>query len=235
MDRDSVAAIGFDIDHTLVIDNKLERVAFMRLLESIEADGGRGLSNLEAETAQIDDLLQRQRKGAFSIDEAVAEFAVAHGVAPRDEYVDRFRTMAVEMVADFVIPLPAVRKLLRALDERGVRLAVLSNGWNPLQTAKAQRAGFDGPVLASADIGVQKPSARAFEALLGVLGTRPEQTWFVGDDPYSDVDGSRAAGLHSVWFDWEGKTFPKELAPPPSTIHSLLSLLDVIRVSEEVR
>ncbi len=37
---DAVAGIGFDLDHTLEIDNKLERVAFMRLLELVEEHGG---------------------------------------------------------------------------------------------------------------------------------------------------------------------------------------------------
>ena len=235
MDRAAVAAIGFDIDHTLVIDNKLERVALLRLLERIETDGGRRSDNLDDEIAQIDALLQRQRKGAFPIEDAVREFAIAHGAEPKDAYVEQFRSMAVAMVADLAIPLPGVREMLRALRERGIPVAVLSNGWNPLQIKKAQRAGFEGPVLASADIGVQKPSAAAFAALLSALGTPAERTWFVGDDPNSDVDGSRLAGLGAVWFDWEGKTFPSELAPPPHTIHAAMELLDLLPLGEEVR
>jgi HAD superfamily hydrolase (TIGR01509 family) len=235
MDREALAGIGFDLDHTLAIDNKLERVAFMRLLERIEADGGQGLENLDDETQRIDDLLQWQRKGAVSIDDAVRRFAADRGVEPRDEYVELFRTMTCEMVEEFVIPLPGVKQMLDALAARGMRVAILSNGWNPLQVRKAQRAGFEGPVLASADIGEQKPAPRAFEALLSALGTRPENTWFVGDDAHSDVDGSRKAGLHAVWFNWEKKTFPSELAPPPHTIYALGDLLGILPIGEEVR
>ncbi len=168
----------------------------------------------------------------FSIEDAVRRFVVDRGVEPRNLYVERFTAMALEMVDEFVIPLPGVKTTLATLRELGIPVAVLSNGWNPLQIRKAQRAGFEGPVLASADIGQQKPEARAFEALLGALGSRPENTWFVGDDPRSDVNGSRTAGLHAVWFDWEQKEFPKELEPPPYTIHALRELLDILPIEE---
>jgi putative hydrolase of the HAD superfamily len=235
MDRNAVAGIGFDLDHTLAIDNKLERVAFLRLLEQIERDGGHGLGNLDEETAQIDELLAWQRKGPATIEDAVMRFARDHGAEPKPSYAESFRSMAVDMVDEFVIPIPGIKRMLAGLAKRGIAVAVLSNGWNPLQIRKAQRAGFDGPVIASADIGQQKPGARAFDALLGALGSRRENTWFVGDDPHSDVDGSRTAGLHAVWFDWENKTFPGELLAPPFTIHSLDELLEILPAKEGVR
>jgi putative hydrolase of the HAD superfamily len=222
------AGIGFDLDHTLAIDNKLERVAFMRLLELVEEHGGSVIGTLNDESARIDALLQEQRNGVFSIEEAVRRFVVEHGVEGNDFYSERFAAMALEMVDEFVIPLPGVKRTLSVLRERGIPVAVLSNGWNPLQIRKAQRAGFEGPVLASADIGEQKPSARAFEALAGALGTQAERTWYVGDDPCSDVNGSRNAGFHAVWFDWEEKEFPPDLSPPPYTIHELTELLDLL-------
>jgi HAD superfamily hydrolase (TIGR01509 family) len=223
-----LAGIGFDLDHTLAIDNQLERVAFMRLLELVEEHGGRVIGTLNEESDQIDALLEQQRQGLFSIADAVRKFVSERGVEPRDFYVERFTNMALEMVDEFVIPLPGVRRTLATLRERGMPAAVLSNGWNPLQIRKAQRAGFEGPVLASADIGQQKPGARAFEALLGALGTQPERTWFVGDDPRSDVDGSRNAGLCAVWFDWERKAFPPDLVPPTYTIGALEELLSIV-------
>ncbi|HVA32849.1 MAG TPA: HAD family hydrolase [Candidatus Baltobacteraceae bacterium] len=228
MHADSLGGIGFDVDHTLLIDNKLERVAFMRLLETIEDAGGKALGTFDEESDRIDELLHLQREAFFSIEEAVRRFVSERGVEPNDSYVTRFQTMAVQMVDDFVIPLPGVKQTLQVLRDRGLRVAVLSNGWNPLQIRKAQRAGFEGPVLASADIGQQKPGARSFEALLGALGTRPQHTWFVGDDPRSDVGGAREAGLHAVWFDWEHKAYPPELLPPPQTIHRFEELLDIL-------
>ena len=227
--------VGFDLDHTLAIDNKLERVALQRLLEILLDDGGVTIGTLAEETQRIDRLLDEQRAtGTLAIDDAVRRFVAEHGLTPNDDYVERFRTMAVEMVDEFVIPVPGATRTFDALRERGYRVAVLSNGWNPLQIRKAQRAGFEGPVLASADIGQQKPGARAFEALLSALGTRPQNTWYVGDDPRGDIGGARDAGMTAIWIDAERKPFPPELLPPRYTISSLEELLDLLPAVERV-
>jgi HAD superfamily hydrolase (TIGR01509 family) len=223
-----VAGVGFDIDHTLVIDNKLERVAFLRLLELVLDDGGHPLGSLADETDHIDTMLSVQRAGAFSIDDAVRRFVLERGAIPKDSYVERFREMATEMVGDFVVPLPGAKQVLAALRERGILVAVLSNGWNPLQVLKARRAGFDGPVVASADVGAQKPSPEAFRALLAALGTPPDRTWYVGDDPHGDIAGATAVGINAVWLDAERKIYPTDLTAPPHVITSLYELLHVL-------
>jgi HAD superfamily hydrolase (TIGR01509 family) len=228
------AGVGFDLDHTLLFDNKLERVAFMRLLEMVLRDGGHTIGNLFEEIGHIDALLVTQRQGAFPIDEAVRRFVVERGVDPEDRYVDAFRTMAVDMVEAFVTPFPHTRDVFATLRERGYELAVLSNGWNPLQIRKAQRCGFDGPVVASADVGEQKPSPRTFEALLQTLNTPPENTWYIGDDPHGDIAGAVSAGLHAVWINTEDKTYPSDVAPPPYTIRSLEQLLALLPDLERV-
>lgn len=219
------AGIGFDVDHTLLIDNKLERVAFLHLLDFVVSDGGHPLGNLADESARIDALLAEQRSGAFPIDEAVARFVRARGVEPRAEYGERFRAMALRMAPDFVVPLPGARQTLEALGARGIAVAVLSNGWNPLQAVKGELAGFSGHVIASGELGLRKPDRRAFEALLERLGTSPERTWYVGDDPRVDVAGSAAAGLVSVWIDADGTPYPRDVAPPAMRIGALDELL----------
>lgn len=226
--------VGFDLDHTLLFDNKLERVAFMHLLELALHEGGHTLGTLADEVVRIDALLEEQRRGAFTIEEAVRRFVREHGLSPEERHVERFRAIAVEMVGEFVTPFPGSKKIYGALRERGYAVAVLSNGWNPLQIRKAQRCGFIGPVVASSDVGEQKPAPRAFEALLEALGTQPQDTWYVGDDPLGDIEGARAAGIRAVWMNAEHKTYPPELPPPAHTIHSLDELLDLLAATERV-
>ena len=225
---DAVCGIGFDLDHTLAIDNRLERVAFLRLLEVVLAEGGRSLGTLSDEIDSIDDLLTHQRRGEFSIDDAVRGFVEARGVRARPSLVEWFRNTAVAMVDDVVVPLPGVRRTLGALRERGAALAVLTNGWNPMQRRKAERAGFIGPILVSSELGVQKPAADSFEALLRALGTPPQQSWYVGDDPRGDVAGAQAVGMRTVWIDWERKEYPADIKPPERTIHSFEELLELL-------
>lgn len=225
---DSVCGIGFDLDHTLAVDNRLERVALLRLLEVVLGEGGEPIGTFGDEIDGIDELLAQQRRGEFSIDEAVRRFVAERGVEPTQSHVECFRRDAVAMVDQFVVPLPGVGFTLAGLRERGIVVAILSNGWDPLQARKAQRAGFRGPVLVSSEIGEQKPARRAFETLLRTLGTDPQQTWYVGDDPRDDVAGAQASGIGGVWIDWERKQYPAELPSPAQTIRNLVELLDLL-------
>jgi len=221
-------AVGFDIDHTLALDNKLERVAFLHLLEQLIAAGGRPRGSLHEEIELIDALLAMQRSGAFTIEEAVGKFVSERGVEPCDEYVEGFKRMALEMAPSFIVPAPDAKATLDELERRGVPRAILSNGWNPLQILKARRAGFNGNVIASADIGVQKPNPKAFEALVSALGVPPERCYYIGDDPAGDVAGAMAAGLQAVWIDNEGKSYPSGLPKAPHIVSSLSEFLSIL-------
>lgn len=230
-----VCGVGFDLDHTLAIDNRLERVAFLRLLEIVLREGGRALGTLGDEIEAIDDVLRRQRAGDFSIDEAVRRFVAQRGVEPTQWHADTFRDTAVTMVDAFVVPLPGIERTLDALRERKIATAILSNGWNPLQQRKAERAGFRGPVLVSSEIGEQKPSPRAFKALEDALDCAPRDTLYVGDDPHSDVEGAHEAGMQTVWINWERQQYPPGLHPADHTIAQLDELLQVIPLPVRAR
>lgn len=220
----NIRAVGFDFDHTLGIDNKLERVAFLRLLDDACEQGGRCIGTLAEEIERIDDLLARQRAAEFTIEEAVERFMRERGVRDPQAFVAQYKRMAVDMVRSFVIPQPGVREMLAELRRRNIPVAILTNGWSPLQQHKAQRVEFDGPVIVSADLGIQKPERKAFEALAQALGVPPGEIAFVGDTPSSDVAGAMRAGMQGVWFDAEGVVYPKDLPAPSAVIHSLAEI-----------
>jgi HAD superfamily hydrolase (TIGR01509 family) len=222
------SGVGFDIDHTLCIDNKLERVAFLHLLERVVLDGGRALGPLAQEIDRIDQLLVCARGGEMTIEGAVSHFVAARGATPSDAYVEHFKSMALTMADSFVVPDPAARPTLAALERLGVPTAVLSNGWNPLQVTKARRAGFPGPVLASASLGVQKPDPLAFMALADELDLPPDRCLYIGDDPRTDVAGALACGFQAVWLDHEGKSYPGDLPAPTHVVHGLEEVLALV-------
>jgi HAD superfamily hydrolase (TIGR01509 family) len=213
--------VGFDFDHTLGIDNKLERVAFLRMLDSACEQGGRCIGPLADEIVRIDALLAEQRAGKFTIEDAVERFVRERGIRDTVGWADEYKRICIEMVHAFVIPEPGVKEMLWALRERGIRSAILTNGWSPLQLRKAERVGFEGPVVVSGDLGVQKPELPAFEALARALDAPLEEIAFVGDTPQSDIAGALAAGMHAVWFDAEDVEYPHDLPPPCAAIHAL--------------
>ncbi len=212
---------GFDFDHTLGVDNGLEKKAFYRYA----AELGRALSPDDAGVARrIDETLARARGGAVSIDDAVGAFF--DGLAPAASG-ERWREICFELVPELVRPLAGARELLRGLRERAVPLAILTNGWTPLQQRKvAQALGEDAPplVLVSDELGALKPDPAAFDALVDALGVPRRHVWYVGDNPAGDVEGALAAGLRAAWFDWEGLAYPPGVAPPTLRIGGLREL-----------
>ncbi len=223
-----IRALGFDIDHTLGIDNKLERVAFLRLLDAICSDGGKCLGTLAEESARIDELLESQRSGVCSIDQAVERFAAEREARTPGAYVGRYKEMALESVPQFFVAQSGARELLGELQRRGIACAILSNGWSPLQQEKARQLEFAGPVLVSDTIGAQKPQLEAFAALAQALKTDPREIAYVGDNPRVDVAAAISAGMSGIWLDAEGVSYALELPDPSAVIHRLAELLALL-------
>jgi HAD superfamily hydrolase (TIGR01549 family) len=216
-----MTAIGFDFDHTLGVDNGLEREAYYRYAQEL----GRPLDREDAQVrGEIDGLLARFRAWELTLPEAVDAFGRSHGLKTD---VERYRTICYDLVDELVQPVDGARETIAALRERGVRLAILTNGWSPLQQKKIARALGDHaiePLLVSDQLPAQKPALTAFEALVEVLGADRADVWYVGDNPVADVAGAIAAGLRGVWFDWEGLVYPAGLPRPTRRIGSLREL-----------
>ena len=221
-------AVGFDFDHTLGIDNKLERVAFLRVLELAWHAGGRALGTIDEEIVAIDALLEEQRAGSFSIDDAVRRFLSDRSVAEPDRYVGVYKRIALAAVERFVIPQFGVCAILETLRERAIPVAILTNGWAPLQQAKARCIGFDGPVVVSSEIGAQKPAREAFDALARALGCRNDAVVYVGDNARDDIAGALAAGMRGVWLNTDGRAYPAGLPAPGATIRELAELASLV-------
>jgi HAD superfamily hydrolase (TIGR01662 family) len=226
MVKGKIGAVGFDFDHTLGIDNKLERVAFLRMLDRVCEHGGRCIGTLADEIERIDALLVEQRAGRFTIEDAVQRFVRERGIGERESatWPDDYKKLCVDMVQAFVIPEPGVKSMLAELRERGLQVAILTNGWSPLQLHKAARVDFDGPVIVSSDVGVQKPERSAFEKLAQLLQADPDEIAFVGDTPATDVVGALRAGMRAIWFDADRIEYPKDAPEPSAVIHSLAEL-----------
>lgn len=215
-------AIGFDFDHTLAIDNKLERTALIDIATELGVTIG---ANDVARLAQIDTLLQEMRMGKLDLEQMIARFV--HSI--RKDHTtkgltERFKEISCALVPHHVVALPGVGELFEELRKRAVRHAILTNGWSPLQEKKAEAIGYEGPVLVSEAIGVAKPSPEAFARLADVFPT-DARVWYVGDNPASDVRASLDAGFEGIWYhEHAGVPYPSHLPPPSAVIDQLLDL-----------
>ena len=95
-----------------------------------------------------------------------------------------------------------VEEWFAAARERGLKLAVITNGENAMQRRKMAAMGveqFFDAVLVSEDEGVRKPDAEIFRRALARCGVAAHEAVFVGDHPVADVEGAQRAGLTAVW------------------------------------
>jgi putative hydrolase of the HAD superfamily len=215
-------AVGFDFDHTLGIDNKLERTVALEFLATLAASNGITYDTAAAER-EIDTALAGYRGGSGTIDLAIAAFFERFAPVGNKilDLAMTFRDAVVERAPSHIEALPGAQAMLTRLDELGISYAMLTNGWSPLQEEKARLIGFRGPVLVSERIGARKPARESFDALAKALDVPLASLWYVGDDPQMDCAGARDAGAVAVWLDWEGRAYAPELAAPSHVIHAL--------------
>jgi putative hydrolase of the HAD superfamily len=97
--------------------------------------------------------------------------------------------------------------LLDSLRERGLRLGLVSNAFDPgwLLNRDLEEMGLaerlDVAVFSS-EVGKRKPHAEIFERALEALGVQAADAMFVGDRLYEDVRGAAELGMTTVQALW---------------------------------
>src|ERR1700688_152975 len=215
-------AVGLDFDHTLGVDNKLERVVGVDIAEGLAQTRGVPFDR-DAAGKIFDEALAATRLAALPIEPAV-EGALLRAAGPgpeNEDQVGRFRDQVIERAPEFVQALPGAKEMLAALDALGVRYAILTNGWSPFQEEKARLIGFRAPVYVSERIGARKADRGSFAFLARQFDLPLEAIWYLGNDAIVDCAGAREAGLTAVWYDWEDRPYPADIPPPSFVIHAL--------------
>lgn len=121
-----------------------------------------------------------------------------------------------ELAADFYsgdVVDKTIVAYIKSLRTAGHPVALLSNDsldLVPRLEELALTALFD-PLVISARIGVMKPAAGAYEAVLDGLGYPPGATIFI-DDRAENVEGAANLGIHAVHYT-AGMDLPGTLAP----------------------
>jgi putative hydrolase of the HAD superfamily len=137
----------------------------------------------------------------------VRQLLADFGVEISDHELDRF------LEAEHAAWEPARRlastthALLEALRNRGLKLALVSNAFDPgwllhrdlEQMGLAQRVDF---AVFSSEVGKRKPHPVIFRRALEALGVAPANALFVGDRLYEDIRGGNDVGMTTVQALW---------------------------------
>jgi putative hydrolase of the HAD superfamily len=126
--------------------------------------------------------------------------------------------------------------LLEALRERGLRLGLVSNAFDPgwllqrdlEQMGIASRIDF---AVFSSEVGVRKPHPDIFRRALDRLGVAPEHALFVGDRLYEDVRGAGELGMTTVQALWFRADENPDGGEPD---HQAFTQLDVLNIAQRL-
>jgi len=114
----------------------------------------------------------------------------------------QIQTLIAADIAIWMRANPVMMEWVRALKNRGLKIAVLSN--MPIEISRYMRhhapwfKDFD-YVCFSAEVHLAKPEAAIFHACMKALRSRPEECLFI-DDRTENVEAARALGMQAVKF-----------------------------------
>ncbi len=101
-------------------------------------------------------------------------------------------------------PFPDVIDSLTLLRERGLRMGIVTNAFQPMwmRDEELKQHGlfdfFPECRFSAADVGRLKPHADIFATALECLDLSPDEVVFVGDNPTADVAGAQSAGMNAI-------------------------------------
>jgi FMN phosphatase YigB (HAD superfamily) len=212
-----IRAVLFDLGHTLwdirpgsdeALQAAYEAVRTI-LAERLQRDD---LPDAHALRSAVSTALSRDADTYFTSGPALTQ-------PPTDHWVGAgFRSLGLDLDArllhEVTPPLFAteVDRLLvgagtleavRALHDAGFALGCVTNtladsGTIRVMLAKHGFAPYMRGVVVSSEEGYRKPHPSLFDKALRALGVEPAEALFVGDSPFHDVGGAKAAGVRAV-------------------------------------
>jgi HAD superfamily hydrolase (TIGR01662 family) len=204
-------AVIFDADETIFNNQGIHLVVTGRVLESL------GLSKDLVEQVhskwdhyyfseqsrvveEIGFCIDREN-AARSLVLALKEFGKEISLEEADKYWEYMR----QEYGKRSKPYPDALSLIKFLDKKRIRMAIVSNGDAEIIHKRLRNAGiehhFEFVIAPCIDFPLTKPDMKIFHESLTKLKTEAEKTVFVGDNPNSDVMGANRAGMFSVLID----------------------------------
>ena len=117
--------------------------------------------------------------------------------------------------------IPGSAEALQRFRDRGMGLAMITNGSGEGQKAKIERFDlarhFD-HIFIEGELGYGKPDRRVYLGAMEALGSEPAETWCVGDNLEWEVAAPQRLGIYGVWVDPTGKGPPEDSSVRPDRI-----------------
>lgn len=174
-------------------------------------------------------LITREEEFAYRIQKTYADVDIEVSMEEAKQFEKRYRYHQKHIH----VPEEMV-EILDMCKKEGIFIGILTNGKSINQQKKIDALLLERwfpkeKIYISGDIGISKPDKRAFFAVQEGLLLNPEETWFVGDTFEVDVEGAKAAGWHSVWFNHRKRKAPEGEISPDVEVRSLQEMKEWIQ------
>ena len=233
------AALILDLDDTILDDSGVHSIWWGVCVEATATIEGLTAERLIEAIFQVRDWYwsdpERHRVGRQNLREESAKIVhlALRNLGYDDENLARAIAFAYRDRRDAALrPYPGAIETLAALNERGIPLALLTNGAGLPQRAKIDRfdlAKYFRHIQIEGEFGAGKPDERAYRHAVATLEATPDQTWIVGDNLEWEVLAPSRLGLRTIWVDHAGNGVPAgSLARPSHIIAALPDLLALL-------
>jgi len=125
---------------------------------------------------------------------------------------------------------PEVPEALAMLKDRGLRLAILSNGTPAMLEAAVKNSGIEDLIeknFSVEEVGIFKPDPRVYRIAVDGLKVRPEEIVFQSSNAW-DAAGASAFGFKVAWVNRFGQSEERLPGRPDAEIGDLMKLPDLL-------
>ena len=147
-----------------------------------------------------DDVLMA-KVGSGHLEEQMREFDEEKAAELAQAYREFYRPLHSELEA-----FPGMLELLETLDGEGRQLGIVSAKRHDIVQLAVEALGFGDTldlVVGSDEAPRGKPHPDQILLAMEKLGAEPDDTAYVGDDPF-DIAAARNAGVHAIGVTWGG-------------------------------
>lgn len=188
-------AIFFDLFYTLILPKRKDEESEFAALGVPKKEWS---SRAEDETLYCNRAVGKVKTGEQIIAAIVDTLPFKVDARTRKLVLERREQWVKEALCNIPSQLPPI---LTELKGRGLKLSLISNAdaidkkfWqlSPL-------ASYFDDVIFSCDVGVMKPSAEIYQLAMRRLDVRSEQSIFVGDGGFNELQGAKNVGMTTVF------------------------------------
>lgn len=229
-------AILFDLDDTILSFGTLAEAAWRQVVRQYIPL----LPGVSAE-ALFDSIMQRRdwywgdperhRRGRLGMEDAYGDIVrmafQTLGLAPIHLAGQLAKDYEAERSKD-IRPFPGAVETLRIIRDKGVKMALITNGDKETQRGKIDAHDlehFFDCIVVEGEFGIGKPNDEVYVHAMETLGVKPNETWMVGDNFEWEVVAPKRLGLTAVWVDSRAEGLPDAPSVMPDRVISSITEL----------